>query len=113
MVGVYSGDPALKQGKLHGGDFSLRGPPFLIGEFGLRENYGKDAEGLSSNLKVGGYSDDGLYGFYLVGDQRAASLGRLAKGPPSGGGCRGHRYPRLARQRDAPLLRRWPRALRS
>jgi hypothetical protein len=36
MVGVYNGDASLKQGKLHGVDFSLHGPPFLIGEVGVR-----------------------------------------------------------------------------
>lgn len=78
MVGAYNGDPELKQGSRHGVDFSLRGPLFLIGEFGLR--------GSSGNLKVGGYYNGGTanafvstpgrppetsrdrYGFYVVGD---------------------------------------------
>jgi porin len=41
MAGAYNGDPTLKQGALHGLDFSLRGPSFLIGESGVRWNSGK------------------------------------------------------------------------
>jgi carbohydrate-selective porin OprB len=48
MIGTYNGDPNLKEGELHGVDFSMRGPLFLIGEIGLRRNYGKDADGLSA-----------------------------------------------------------------
>jgi porin len=87
MVGAYNGDPALKQGDLHGLDFSLRGPLFLIGEVGIRWNYGRDSTGLSGNLKFGGYynggthqtfattpnrqseKESGLYGLYILGDQ--------------------------------------------
>jgi porin len=69
MVGAYNGDASLKEGARHGVDFSLRGPPFLIGEIGLGNNYGKDAGGLAGNLKIGGYYDGGRYGLYLVGDE--------------------------------------------
>jgi porin len=88
MVGCYDGDPSLKDGDKHGVDFSLRGPAFVIGEIGLRHNYGKFAAGLPGNLKFGAYFDggnseefgavmprmpartvDGRYGFYILGDQ--------------------------------------------
>ena len=40
MGGVYNGDPALKDPATNGVDFSLKGPPFVIGEVGFRPNYG-------------------------------------------------------------------------
>jgi porin len=38
MVGAYNGDPTLKNGMHHGLDFSMRGPPFVIGEVGFRKD---------------------------------------------------------------------------
>jgi porin len=75
MAGIYNGDPNLKSGERHGVDFSLHGPPFVIGEIGLRRNYGTDAPGLSGNLKIGGYEDGGRYGVYLVADQELLRWG--------------------------------------
>jgi porin len=77
MAGVYNGDPNLKSGERHGVDFSFHGPPFVIAEIGWRRNYGKDAPGLASNLKAGGYEDDGRFGLYILGDQEL-----LRWGPP-------------------------------
>jgi porin len=79
MAGVYNGDPNLKSGERHGVDFSFHGPPFVIAELGLRRNYGKDAPGLSGNLKIGAYEDDGRYGLYLVGDQELRRWGAPAQ----------------------------------
>jgi porin len=87
MIGCYNGDPTLKDGDRHGVDFSLHGPAFVIGEFGFRRNYGKEATGLPGNLKCGAYFNGGSfhdfesgvgqppqavrgrYGFYILGDQ--------------------------------------------
>lgn len=89
MTGVYNGDPALKEPNSHGVDFSLKGPPFVISEFGFRPNYGKEATGLPTNLKFGAYFNGGTFeafdsglagglaakteagnsGFYVLGDQ--------------------------------------------
>jgi porin len=88
MVGCYNGDPDLKDGDRHGVDFTMHGPPFVIGELGYRWNYGKDATGLPGNLKLGAYFnggsaevfgsglagqpteiEDDRYGFYVLGDQ--------------------------------------------
>jgi porin len=78
MIGAYNGDPGLKQGARHGFDFSLHGPPFVIGEFGFRP--------ASGDLKFGGYYNGGStnifataaahppqtssdrYGLYVLGD---------------------------------------------
>jgi porin len=88
MIGCYNGDPEIKEGDRHGVDFTLRGPPFVIGEVGYRRNYGKDATGLPGNLKFGAYFNGGnakifgsglanqpsatvqaRYGIYVLGDQ--------------------------------------------
>jgi len=89
MGGVYNGDPALKDPTNHGVDFSLKGPPFVIGEVGFRPNYGNEAMGLPTNLKFGAYFNGGTfeafdsspagglpantaagnYGLYALGDQ--------------------------------------------
>jgi porin len=93
MAGVYDGDPRLKNGALHGVDFSLRGPVFVIGEIGLRRNSEKDPERLAGNLKFGGYYNGGSApifapppsarlqtargraGFYVVADQELVHWG--------------------------------------
>jgi porin len=79
MAGVYNGDPNLKSGERHGVDFSFHGPPFVIGEIGVRRNSGKNARGRAGNLKVGGYEDDGRFGLYLVGDQELVRWGAPAQ----------------------------------
>jgi porin len=80
MAGAYNGDAALKQGTRHGVDFSLRGPLFLIGELGVRRNYGKDNPGLASNLKLGADYDGGRTGLYLVADQELVRFGDASTG---------------------------------
>jgi porin len=94
MVGCYNGDPAVKDGGRHGVDFTLRGPPFVIGEVGYRRNYGADALGLPGNLKLGAYFNGGnaevfgsgfagqpgdtlqtRCGFYVLGDQAIVRWG--------------------------------------
>jgi porin len=98
MAGCYNGDPEVKEGDHHGVDFTLDGPPFVIGEVGLRRNYGKDAPGLPGNLKLGAYFNGGSaevfdagvagrpsetvqarYGFYVVGDQALMRWGDPAE----------------------------------
>jgi carbohydrate-selective porin OprB len=98
MAGCYNGDPATKEDDRHGVDFTLRGPPFAIGEVGYRRNYGEGATGLPGNVKLGAYYnggsaevfDSGLagrptetvrarYGFYLLGDQALARCGDPAE----------------------------------
>jgi len=73
MAGVYDGDPAVKDPTSHGVDFSPKGPPFVIGEFGFRPNYDKDGMGLPTNLKFGAgglaaTAVAGNYGLYALGD---------------------------------------------
>jgi porin len=89
MGGVYNGDPALKDPASHGADFSLKGPPFVIGEVGFRPNYDNRTIGLPTNLKFGAYFNGGMfdafdasplrglpsntvagdYGLYIMGNQ--------------------------------------------
>ena len=94
MVGCYNGDPGVKEGDHQGADFTMRGPPFVIGEIGFRRNYGKYTTGLPGNLKAGGYWNGGSaavfgsgaagqttetvrgrYGFYVLGDQAIVRWG--------------------------------------
>jgi porin len=93
MVGCYNGDPESKEGNRHGVDFTLGGPPFVIGEIGYRRNYGKDATGLPGNVKLGAYFNGGSadvfdrpsetveahYGFYVLGDQALMRWGDQAE----------------------------------
>jgi porin len=98
MVGCYNGDPDIKDGDRHGVDFTMRGPPFVIGEMGYRWNYGKDLIGLPGNLKLGAYFNGGSapvfgsgqagvpsasvvdrYGFYAIGDQALLRWGDPAE----------------------------------
>jgi porin len=66
MVGVYNGDPAVKQGKRHGLDFSMHGPPFVIGELGFN--------GRSSNLKLGGYYNGGTAAAFVNTPDRSSAI---------------------------------------
>jgi porin len=91
MAGAYNGDPTMKEGYLHGLDFSLRGPLFAIGEVGFRWNYEDHATGLPRNIKAGAYFNGGqfdvlstggrsrtvhgLYGLYILGDQIVSRWG--------------------------------------
>jgi porin len=99
MTGVYNGDPAVRDPNRDGVDLSLKGPLFVIGEFGFRANYGKDATGLPANLKFGAYfngstfeafdsglpgvvgtnTEQGKYGFYVLGDQAILRWGDPAE----------------------------------
>jgi porin len=98
MAGCYNGDPQVKEDDRHGVDFTLRGPPLVIGEVGYRRNYGKDASGLPGNVKLGAYFNggnaevfgsgfsgqadetlQGRYGFYVLGDQALARWGDPAE----------------------------------
>lgn len=96
MIGCYNGDPGVKNGDTNGVDYSLRGPPFVISEFGYRWNYGKDASGLPGNFKFGAYYNGGdaeiygsgienrpaetaqsRYGIYTIVDQTLIRWGNL------------------------------------
>jgi porin len=104
MAGCYNGDPDVKDGAHHGVDFSFRGPPFVIGEVGLRRNHAKDATGLAGNAKLGAWFNGGSaeifgpdiagqpretvhgrYGFYVLGDQVLARWGDPAQKRHVGG----------------------------
>src|SRR5262249_30271173 len=59
MGGCYNGAPGVKEGDRNGVDFTMHGPPFVIGEIGYRRNYGPDASGLPGNVKLGAYYNAG------------------------------------------------------
>src|SRR5262249_46709936 len=97
-AGSSNGDPDAKAGARHGVDFTMHGPPFVIGEVGYRRNYGADAPGLPGNAKLGAYFNGGSaqvfgpglagqtnesvtarYGLYVLGDQALARWGDPAE----------------------------------
>jgi hypothetical protein len=55
-------------GDRHGVDFTLREPPFVIGEVGHRRNYDTDAAGLPDNVKLGMYVYDASSGAIATPD---------------------------------------------
>jgi porin len=98
MVGVYNGDPDVKDPDRHGVDFSLKGPVFVIGELGLRWREGAGAQEQPGNLKVGAFFDAGglkpfdgaattgqtqalagVPGLYVLGDQVLISWGKAGE----------------------------------
>ncbi len=58
MVGIYNGDPAVRDNDRHGVDFTMRGPVFVIGEAGLHTNGLPGDTGLPGNYKIGAWYDD-------------------------------------------------------
>ncbi len=87
LFAVFDGDPA---GPCPGADpdtcnryglnFRSKDPAFMMGEFQVRRNRGKDDTGLATTLKVGGWSHLGQFA-----DQRYANNGALLASPASSG----------------------------
>jgi porin len=82
MVGIYNGDPAMRDIKHHGVDLSMRGPLFVMGEVGYRFNGLPGDSQRLGNYKVGAWYDHakltdfesgaskvGSWGFYGLFDQ--------------------------------------------
>ena len=61
MLGVYNGDPDIRNNDNHGVDFSMRGPLFAIAEVGYQRNGLPDDEGYLGNYKIGGYYNGGSF----------------------------------------------------
>ena len=61
MVGVYNGDPSVRDNDHHGVDFSLRGPLFALAEVGYQFNGLPGDSGLLGNYKVGAWYDDSAF----------------------------------------------------
>ncbi len=82
MAAVYNGDTAIHANKYHGLNFSLRGPPFAIGEVGYQVNGLPGDDQRLGNYRVGAWYDyarfiafesgartGGSGGFYAIFDQ--------------------------------------------
>jgi len=86
LFAIFNGDPAgpcpgdPDTCNRYGLNFRLRDPAFMLGEFQLRRNRGKDDTGLATTLKVGGWSHLGQFA-----DQRYANNGMLLASPASSG----------------------------
>jgi porin len=78
MAGVYNGDPAMRENKYHGVNFSMEGPPFVIAEAGYQIN-GLPGDGpLLGNYKVGGWYDDAYFTDFETGATTRGSWGCYA-----------------------------------
>lgn len=86
LFAIFNGDPAgpcpgdPDTCNRYGVSFRLSDPAFMIGEFQLRRNRGKDDTGLATTLKIGGWSHLGQFA-----DQRYANNGALLASPASSG----------------------------
>jgi porin len=88
MTGIYNGDPAMRDNKHHGLDFSMNGPAFVISEAGYQINGLRGDSQRLGNYKVGGWYDNskladfesgavkrGSWGYYGLFDQVLAPFG--------------------------------------
>jgi porin len=75
MVGVYNGDPDIRDNDRHGVDFSMRGTVFVIGEVGLQTNGLRGDAGLLGNYKVGAWYDDSTQPIFGSTDTQRGSSG--------------------------------------
>jgi porin len=88
LFAIFNGDPAgpCSVGadpdtcNRYGLNFRLSDPAFMMGEFQVRRNRGKDDTGLATTLKLGGWSHLGQFA-----DQRYANNGMLLASPTSSG----------------------------
>lgn len=86
LFAVLNGDPAgpgpgdEQLRNRYGLNFRVSDPPFVIGEAQFRRNGGKEDEGLSTTLKLGGWGHFGQFD-----DQRFAIGGSLLADPASSG----------------------------
>jgi porin len=88
MMGVYNGDPAMREDKNHGVDFTFKGPVFAMAEVGYQFNGLPSDTKRLGNYKVGGWFDDsklpdftsgiskhGSWGWYALFDQVIVPFG--------------------------------------
>jgi porin len=61
MVGLYNGDPSIRDNEYHGVNLSLDGPLFAIGEIGYQFNGLPGDTGLFGNYKAGAWYDDSTF----------------------------------------------------
>ncbi len=86
LFGIFDGDPAGPCSgdpdtcNRYGLNFRLKDPAFMMGEFQVRRNRGKDDTGLATTLKIGGWGHLGQFA-----DQRYANNGALLASPSSNG----------------------------
>ena len=61
MVGVYNGDPEIRDIDHNGADMSMDGPVFVIGEAGYQRNGLPGDAGLIGNYRIGAWYDNSVY----------------------------------------------------
>jgi porin len=75
MAGIYNGDPAMRDIKHHGLDFSMRGPLFVMGEVGYTFNGLPGESQRLGNYKVGGWYDHSTLTDFVSGAKKVGSAG--------------------------------------
>lgn len=75
MMGVYNGDPAMRENKNHGVDFTFRGPVFAMAEMGYQFNGLAGDSQRVGNYKVGGWYDDSKLPDFASGVSKRGSWG--------------------------------------
>jgi porin len=78
MLGVYNGDPNIRDNDFHGCNFSLHGPLFAIVEVGYQRNGKRDDAGKLGNYKLGAYYNGGSFDTFS-----ASQFAPGAGGPPA------------------------------
>ena len=75
MAGIYNGDPAMRENKYHGVNFSMDGPLFAMGEIGYTFN-GLPGDGARlGNYKLGGWYDHSTLTNFESGTRKLGSWG--------------------------------------
>lgn len=78
MTGVYNGDPAMRENKYHGVNFSLNGPLFSISEAGYQINGLPGDNQLLGNYKLGVWYDRSMLMDFHSGNEKRGSWGYYA-----------------------------------
>src|ERR1700747_2481761 len=75
MMGVYNGDPAMRENKNHGVDFTFNGPLFAMGEIGYQINGLPGDSPRLGNYKLGGWYDHSTLIDFESGARKRGSWG--------------------------------------
>ena len=75
MAAIYNGDPAMRENKNHGVDFSFNGPVFAMGEVGYQFNGLPGDSSRLGNYKLGGWYDHSTLTNFESGVRKRGSWG--------------------------------------
>lgn len=78
MLGLYNGDPDIRDNEFHGCNFSLHGPLFAIAEIGYQRNGRRDDPGKLGNYKLGTYYNGGSFDTFSASQFAPGASGPLS-----------------------------------